>query len=91
MAYFDKYEKFKINGTVKPIPGIKIPIVGTDKQVLYKVGVTRLEKISQITNVPLHVRMIVHVTVTENYTIVWMGYQTQCLHWMPRDFKKSMY
>jgi len=47
MAYFDRYEKFKINGTVKPIPGIKIPIVGTDKQVLYKVGETRLDKLSQ--------------------------------------------
>jgi hypothetical protein len=47
MAYFDRYEKFKVNGMVKPIPGIKIPVAGTDKQVLYKAGETRLDKLSQ--------------------------------------------
>ena len=45
--YFDRYEDFKINGEVKPIPGIPIPFKPTDKQVIYKLGLTRLDKVSQ--------------------------------------------
>jgi hypothetical protein len=47
MAYFDRYEQFRENGTVKPVPGIQIPILPTDKSVLYKNGETRLDKLSQ--------------------------------------------
>lgn len=45
--YFDRYEEFRTNGSVKPIPGIQIPVLSTDKQVVYKVGETRLDKLSQ--------------------------------------------
>jgi len=47
MAYFDRYEQFRENGTVKPVPGIQIPIIPTDKAVVYKTGQTRLDKLSQ--------------------------------------------
>lgn len=45
--YFDRYEKFKENGTIKPIPGLKIPAASTDKNVVYKLGQTRLDILSQ--------------------------------------------
>jgi len=45
--YYDRYEKFRENGTVKPIPGILIPPNSTDKQVIYKLGRTRFDKLSQ--------------------------------------------
>jgi hypothetical protein len=47
MAYFDRYEQFRSNGTVRPIPGIQIPIFPTDKAIVYKNGQTRLDKLSQ--------------------------------------------
>tara|TARA_R100000544_G_C2214005_1_gene53530 strand:+ start:203 stop:523 length:321 start_codon:yes stop_codon:yes gene_type:complete len=45
--YFDRYEKFRDNGTMKPIPGIKLPAFSTDKNVVYKIGETRLDILSQ--------------------------------------------
>lgn len=45
--YFDRYAKFKTNGSMKPIPGIKIPSLGSDKNVIYKLGETRLDILSQ--------------------------------------------
>lgn len=45
--YFDRYEKFRDNGQIKPIPGIKIPVKNTDKQITYEVGKTRLDRVSQ--------------------------------------------
>lgn len=45
--YFDRYEEFKENGNVKPIPGIVINNKPTDKQIVYKLGKTRLDKLSQ--------------------------------------------
>jgi hypothetical protein len=45
--YFDRYKDFKVDGTVKPIPGIKIPSRPTDKTVVYKIGNTRLDILSQ--------------------------------------------
>jgi hypothetical protein len=45
--YFDRYEQFKDNGQMKPIPGIKIPEAGSDKTVVYKLNDTRLDKLSQ--------------------------------------------
>jgi len=45
--YFDRYEKFKINGTTKPMPWLKIPYRNTDKTVVFKLGQTRLDKLSQ--------------------------------------------
>lgn len=45
--YYDRYEKFRNNGSVEPIPGIKIPVVSTDIQAIYKLGKTRMDKLSQ--------------------------------------------
>ena len=45
--YYDRYEKFKKNGKMKPIPGLKIPIDSNDKSVIYKLGETRLDILSQ--------------------------------------------
>ena len=45
--YFDRYAKFKTNGSMKPIPGIKITSLGSDKNVIYKLGETRLDILSQ--------------------------------------------
>lgn len=46
-TYFDRYEQFRGNGEVKPIPGIKIPVESTDKRVVYKLGRSRMDKFSQ--------------------------------------------
>jgi hypothetical protein len=44
--YFDRYSGFRANNEIKPVPGIKIPEESTDKNVIYKDGVSRLDKIS---------------------------------------------
>lgn len=46
-TYYDRYEKFRTNNDIKPIPGINIPIESSDKQTLYKAGKTRLDRVSQ--------------------------------------------
>lgn len=46
-TYYDRYDKFKGNGSMKPVPGIKIPSYSSDKNVVYKVGETRLDILSQ--------------------------------------------
>jgi len=45
--YYDRYNRFKINGIVNTIPGIVLPNEPTDKMVTYKLGQTRLDKLSQ--------------------------------------------
>jgi hypothetical protein len=45
--YFDRYQYFEQDGTFRIVPGIELPIKGTDKYIFYKVGKTRLDKISQ--------------------------------------------
>ena len=45
--YVDRYEDFRDDGKMKPIPGIKIPVFSTDKNVVYKIGETRLDILSQ--------------------------------------------
>ena len=45
--YLDRYQNFRNDGKMKPIPGIKIPIASTDKNVVYKIGETRLDILSQ--------------------------------------------
>lgn len=45
--YYDRYEKFRANGEVKPVPGIIIPIASTDKSAKYKSGRSRMDKLSQ--------------------------------------------
>lgn len=46
-SYFDRYEKFKYQGKTLPIPYIKMPVAPTDKNVVYKLTKTRLDKLSQ--------------------------------------------
>lgn len=46
-TYYDRYENFRENSEIKPIPGIPMPVLSSDKQVLYKAGKTRLDRISQ--------------------------------------------
>ena len=45
--YFDRYKKFRQNGKINPIPGLKIPSEDTDKNVVYTLGETRLDILSQ--------------------------------------------
>lgn len=45
--YYDRYQSFLKDGDFKIVPGIELPIKGTDKYFLYKKGKDRLDKISQ--------------------------------------------
>lgn len=45
--YFNRYEYFDVDGESKIVPGIEIPIKGTDKFTQYKKGKHRLDKLSQ--------------------------------------------
>ena len=45
--YVDRYSDFRTEGEVKPIPGLFIPKVPTDKNIVYKIGKTRLDRVSQ--------------------------------------------
>lgn len=45
--YFNRYEFFETDGTFRMVPGIEIPIKGTDKYHVYKHGRDRLDKLSQ--------------------------------------------
>lgn len=44
--YYDRYRQFKTGSDMKPIPGILIPDGPQDKETLYKLGNTRLDKLS---------------------------------------------
>ena len=46
-SYFDRYEKFRYEGKILPIPYIRIPVESTDQNVIYKLTKTRLDKLSQ--------------------------------------------
>lgn len=46
--YFDRYNGFRVNSEMKPLPGINIPISESDKTMIYKLGLTRLDKLSQM-------------------------------------------
>ena len=46
--YFDRYGSFRVNAGMKPIPGLGIPSAGSDKNMVYKQGLTRLDKLSQM-------------------------------------------
>jgi len=45
--YFDRYQYFEQDGTFKIVPGLEIPIKGTDEYYQYKKGKDRLDKISE--------------------------------------------
>jgi hypothetical protein len=44
--YLDRYKRFKSDEDYQPIPGIKIPQKSTDKTILYKLGSTRFDNLS---------------------------------------------
>lgn len=46
--YFDRYDEFRFNGAMKPIPGIVLGSANSDKSIVYKLGETRLDKISNL-------------------------------------------
>jgi len=45
--YFNRYINFLINGEQTVVPFVKIPGKSSDKRYFYKMGVSRLDKISQ--------------------------------------------
>ena len=47
-SYYDRYGKFRGNATMKPVIGITIPIASTDKTVVYKQSLSRLDKMSNM-------------------------------------------
>lgn len=44
--YYDRYNRFRDNGEIKPLPGITIPESSSDKYAIYKQSVSRLDKLS---------------------------------------------
>jgi hypothetical protein len=46
--YYDRYNNFRINGKMRLLPGITIPILPTDKTIVYELGKTRLDKLSNV-------------------------------------------
>lgn len=46
-SYFNRYEFFVEDGNFRIVPGIELPIKGTDKFVTYRKNKDRLDKISQ--------------------------------------------
>ena len=44
--YIDRYKRFKSDDNYLPVPGIKIPLRTTDKQIAYKLGSTRFDILS---------------------------------------------
>ena len=46
MNTYDRYSKFRVNGTFKKIPFIKIPVKNTDYYEIYEIGKTRLDLLS---------------------------------------------
>ena len=45
--YYNRYEDYITDGKFRIVPGIEIPIKGSDKYMQYKRGKDRLDKISQ--------------------------------------------
>jgi hypothetical protein len=45
--YYNRYNNFLINGQQTVVPFVKIPSKSTDKQFIYRQGISRLDKISQ--------------------------------------------
>jgi len=46
--YVDRYSSFRVNSGMKPLPGIFIPESDSDLTYIYKQGVTRLDKLSNM-------------------------------------------
>lgn len=45
--YYDRYQLFRENGQVKNVPFIPIPEKSTDKKIIWREGISRLDKVSQ--------------------------------------------
>jgi hypothetical protein len=46
MRYFDRYNNFRFNGGMRPIPRLDLPKQSSDKSIIYRLGDTRLDKLS---------------------------------------------
>ena len=47
MAYYNRYNEFVVNGDYIIVPQVKIPAKSSDRKINYRVGKTRLDKLSQ--------------------------------------------
>jgi hypothetical protein len=47
LQYYNRYDGFLIGGNQTVVPFVKVPIKTTDKKYIYKVGMSRLDKVSQ--------------------------------------------
>lgn len=47
MQYYNRYKDFLINGEQTVVPFVRIPAKPSDKKYIYRVGRSRLDKISQ--------------------------------------------
>ena len=45
--YYNRYQDYITDGKFRIVPGIEIPIKGTDRYIPYKKGKDRLDKVSQ--------------------------------------------
>ena len=46
--YYNRYQKFLVNGQQNVVPYVKLPTKSTDKKHIYRVGQSRLDKISEL-------------------------------------------
>ena len=47
MSYYNRYNEFVVNGDYIMVPFIKLAIKTSDRETVYKVGKTRMDKLSQ--------------------------------------------
>jgi len=47
MSYYDRYSEFVVNGDYIMVPSIILDIKSSDRETVYKVGKTRMDKLSQ--------------------------------------------
>lgn len=47
MSYYDRYTEFVVNGDYIMVPSITLDIKSSDRETVYKVGKTRMDKLSQ--------------------------------------------
>jgi hypothetical protein len=47
LQYYNRYSPFLVNGEQTVVPYINLPPKSSDKRYIYKVGISRLDKVSQ--------------------------------------------
>jgi hypothetical protein len=47
LQYYNRYSPFLVNGEQTVVPYINLPSKSSDKRYIYKVGISRLDKVSQ--------------------------------------------